>query len=159
MNPKQDVAELLSAGFDVNAQDHFGETPLHMVARSGCLDTAKLLLKLLGLHNGCYKGEVCPGYIFACAMSSLERGWQSERGHFHDSVEIGCSGCGACFCGRHCSLSYACLEMFFTLRFAKLGCAFTVELVLFQDMSDILQQVPSRYRLDPKYPKGPLTTG
>mmetsp|Transcript_57746 Transcript_57746/g.135307 ORF Transcript_57746/g.135307 Transcript_57746/m.135307 type:complete len:286 (+) Transcript_57746:49-906(+) len=41
----EDVAELLSAGFDVNAQDHFGETPLHMVARSGCLDTAKLLLK------------------------------------------------------------------------------------------------------------------
>ncbi|CAE7695678.1 ANKRD10 [Symbiodinium sp. CCMP2456] len=40
----EDVAELLSAGFDVNAEDHFGETPLHMVARSGCLDTATLLL-------------------------------------------------------------------------------------------------------------------
>lgn len=40
----EDVAELLSAGFDVNAEDHFGETPLHMVARSGCKDTAKLLL-------------------------------------------------------------------------------------------------------------------
>ena len=56
LNPKQDVAELLSAGFDVNAEDHFGETPLHMVARSGCKDTAKLLLGLLGLYKGYHKG-------------------------------------------------------------------------------------------------------
>ena len=47
----EDVAQLLLAGFDVNAQDHFGETPLHMVARSGCHDTAKLLLQRLRLQR------------------------------------------------------------------------------------------------------------
>lgn len=30
-------------------QEHFGETPLHLAARSGCVRTADVLLKLLGL--------------------------------------------------------------------------------------------------------------
>mmetsp|Transcript_43469 Transcript_43469/g.81065 ORF Transcript_43469/g.81065 Transcript_43469/m.81065 type:complete len:318 (+) Transcript_43469:70-1023(+) len=41
----EDAEQLVLAGFDLNAHDHSGETPLHMAARSGCRKTVLLLLK------------------------------------------------------------------------------------------------------------------
>lgn len=46
--------QLLELGQDVNAQNRFGETPLHLAAKSGCLVLAQYLLSkraLVNIHN------------------------------------------------------------------------------------------------------------
>jgi len=41
----EEVIELLAAGADVNAQDIFGYTPLHLASRNGALSIVKVLLQ------------------------------------------------------------------------------------------------------------------